>query len=93
MPCLDEILDSSGRKNSSRRYFDLKQPTAEAEPACGSPAGGRGLAGGAAIAGLAVGSGAFRGASMVWAQNIKDDRAAPVRHRRVGLQRHRRTRP
>src|SRR5579885_241130 len=61
--------DSSGRKPSSRRFFDLKQPAPAEEPARLSRR--IVLKGGAAAAGLAIG-GAFRGAPMVWAQTIKD---------------------
>src|SRR5271168_1117134 len=62
--------DSSGRDKTGRRYFDLKPPAVEAEPVRLNRRVV--LKGGAAVAGLAVGSGAVRGFPTIWAQNIKD---------------------
>ncbi len=63
------MSESSDRGKSGRRHFDLKPAKTEAEP----PRLSRRvvLKGGAATAGLALGSGAV-GAPMIWAQNIKD---------------------
>jgi putative spermidine/putrescine transport system substrate-binding protein len=62
--------DSTGRNDTGRRHFDMKPPKTEAEPV---RLGRRTvLKGGAAVAGLAVGSGAVRGFPTIWAQNIKD---------------------
>ena len=62
--------DSDATTAPSRRHFDLKPRAPAPEPVRLSRR--IVLKGGAAAAGLAIGSGAFRGAPVVWAQNIKN---------------------
>jgi putative spermidine/putrescine transport system substrate-binding protein len=63
-------MSDSDAGSVSRRYFDLKSRPAEPAPVRLSRRVV--LKGGAASAGLAVGSGAVRGFPTIWAQNIKN---------------------